>query len=295
MDAVVAYLDEHDPEAAAAARARYGCFDHVGGEGVHYGHSVAFDLKVPCEREVVEQLVDLRHRAARLLAGDGWVAEDELFFAEQNARLVRSAEAYYREMYRGRVSAWNRRDDHMAATLESLVAHLDRRVGRSKVVVWEHNSHIGDARATDLGWRGEHNVGQLVRERWIGDSLLVGFTTYEGTVTAASEWGGPAERKVVRPALPESYELAFHESGMDSFLLPIRENGEPMLCRPRLERAIGVIYRPQTERQSHWFEARMADQFDAVIHLDRTSAVEPLERSARWDEGEPPETFPSGL
>ncbi len=213
MEAVVAYLDAVDPLGAAAARARYGCFDHVGGEGPEYGHAVALDITVPCEDEVVAELVELRHRAAERLRRDGWAAEDDYFFAEQNARLVLNAERYYRAMYHGRVSSWNLRDRHMAETLEALTTHLDRQSGRARVVVWEHNSHIGDARATELGAHGELNVGQLVRSRWPGDSLLVGFTTHSGRVTAASEWGGPAERKHVRPALPGSYEALLHDAG----------------------------------------------------------------------------------
>jgi erythromycin esterase-like protein len=294
MEAVVAYLDAVDADAAAAARDRYSCFDHVRGEGPEYGHAVALDLTVPCEDEVIAELVELRRRAAGLLASDGWAAEDEYFFAEQNARLVLNAERYYREMYRGRVSSWNLRDRHMAETLAALTAHLDRQLGRSRVVVWEHNSHVGDARATEMGAHGELNVGQLVRSRWPEDSFLVGFTTRSGRVTAASDCGGPAERKHVRPALPGSYEDLFHAAG-DRFLLPMDGETARMLAGPLLERAIGVIYRPETERQSHWFHARLPEQFDAVIHFDETMAVEPLERTAIWDAGEPPETYPTGL
>lgn len=295
MDAVVAYLDSVDHEAAAQARDRYSCFDHVQGQGPEYGHAVTLDLMVPCENEVVAQLVDLRRRAAALLALDGWAAEDELFFAEQNARLVHDAERYYRVMYQGRVESWNLRDRHMAGTLSALAHHLDRLDRRAKVVVWEHNSHVGDARATELGWSGELNVGQLARTTWGDDCVLVGFTTDHGTVTASSDWGGPAERKRVRPAMGGSFESVLHRTGPDQFFVPLG-NRTPMALRsPRLERAIGVIYRPETERQSHWFRARMAQQFDAVFHIDETTAVTPIERTVRWDEGEPPETYPSGL
>jgi erythromycin esterase-like protein len=293
MEAVVGYLDQVDPSAAAAARARYSCFDHVHGEGPEYGHAVALNIAVPCEDEVVSELIDLRHRAAELLRRDGWVAEDEFFFAEQNARLVLNAERYYRAMYRGRVSSWNLRDQHMTETLEALTDHLDHLVGRARVVVWEHNSHVGDARATELGAQGELNVGQLVRSRWPGESLLVGFTTDSGEVTAASEWGGPAERKRVRPALSGSHEALLHAAG--SRLFVAMGDAGHLFDVPRLERAIGVIYRPDTERQSHWFHARASQQFDAIIHLDHTTAVEPLERTALWDAGEPPETYPTGL
>lgn len=294
MEAVVAYLDDVDPAAAAAARDRYGCFDHVGGEGPEYGHAVEFDLAMPCEDKVVAQLMELRRRATELLGRDGHVAEDDFFFAEQNARLVLNAERYYRTMYRGRVASWNLRDQHMAGTLDALAAHLDRQFGRARVVVWEHNSHIGDARATELGAQGELNVGELVRARWPNDCLLVGFTTYAGRVTAASKWGGPAERKHVRQALPGSYEALLHRTGRH-FMLPMQQPAADLLAGPMLERAIGVIYRPHTERESHWFHARLPQQFDAVIHIDQSTAVEPLERTSRWDTGEPPETYPSGL
>jgi erythromycin esterase-like protein len=294
MAAVVRYLDTVDPEAAASARARYSCFDHVGGEGTAYGRAVHLDIALPCEHEVVAVLADLQRRAAGILARDGLCAEDEQFHAEQNARLVHDAETYYREMYRGRVSSWNLRDRHMAATLDALVRHLDPRVGRTKVVVWEHNSHVGDARATEMGVRGELNVGQLVRQRWPDESVLVGFTTDHGTVTAATDWGGPAERKRVRPAMDGSYERDFHASGVGDFVLRLGDR-TGRLPAPQLERAIGVIYRPETERASHWFRADLASQFDAIVHIDATTAVEPYERTALWDAGEPPETYPSGL
>lgn len=295
MEAVITYLEGVDPDAATQARVRYSCFDQVRGEGPEYGHAVALDVIVPCEDEVVAQLVDLRRRAGSILSRDGNRAEDEYFYAEQNARLVHDAERYYRAMYHGRVSSWNLRDRHMAATLSALVTHLGRTDRQAKIVIWEHNSHVGDARATELGASGELNVGQLVRSSWPDDCVIVGFTTDHGEVTAATEWGGPAERKRVRPALEGSYERLFHESGIGRFIVPFGALTPDLLRGPRLERAIGVIYRPETERQSHWFLARMPQQFDAVIHIDRTSAVVPLDRSELWDRGEPPETYPTGL
>ncbi len=294
MEAVVDYLSSVDPAAAAQARLRYGCFDHVRGEGPEYGHAVALDLMVPCEDEVVAQLVDLRHRSHELLSRDGWAARDEFFVAERNAQLVHDAERYYRAMYRGRISSWNLRDRHMADTVDALLAHLSSRDGDAKLVIWAHNSHVGDARATELGAHGELTLGQLVRDRWHGDALLVGFTTHTGTVTAASEWGGPSERKRVRPAMAGSWEDALHGVPHDRFLLPLVDAPE-WRDAVLLERAIGVIYRPETERASHWFHARLARQFDAVVHLDRTTAIEPLERTSLWDRGEAPETYPSGL
>jgi erythromycin esterase-like protein len=297
MEAVLSYLNKIDPEAAKRARYRYSCFDHFGEDTQAYGYAAGFGLTESCENEVVSQLVELKRRAAEYASRDGRVAEDEFFHAEQNARLVKNAEEYYRSMFRGRASSWNLRDQHMADTLDALVAHQERQGQQPKIAVWEHNSHLGDARATQMGEGGELNVGQLVRERHGNSAALVGFTTYTGTVTAATDWDAPAERKRVRPALPESYEALFHAVGVPRFLLPLRD-GNPAsaaLREPRLERAIGVIYRPETERQSHYFYARLPDQFDAVLHFDETRAVEPLERSPRWETGEVPKTFPSGI
>ena len=298
IEAVIGYLEEVDPEAAGRARRRYGCFEHFGEDPQAYGYAVDLGITRECEDQAVQQLHELQRRAAELARRGGGIPGDEHFFAEQNARLVRNAEEYYRSMFRGRVSSWNLRDRHMAETLEALVEHFDARGGPpARVVVWEHNSHIGDARATEMGEEGEWNVGQLARERWGGDAVLVGFTTHHGTVTAASDWDRPGERKRVRPALPGSWESLFHALEVPDFLLPLR--GRPELARalagPRLERAIGVVYLPRSERASHYFHARLAEQFDAVVHLDETRAVEPLEPSREWHGGEPPETFPSGV
>jgi erythromycin esterase-like protein len=228
---------------------------------------------------------------------DGLVAEDDFFSAEQNARLVRNAEEYYRSMFRGRVSTWNLRDRHMAETLHALAAWLEGRYGYTRIVVWEHNSHLGDARATEMSRRGEYNVGQLVRQRYPGQTFNIGFTTYTGTVTAASDWGGEAETKVVRPGLPGSWEELFHEVQAPNFLLRFKDNQDLLaeLAGERLERAIGVIYRPETERVSHYFRANIAEQFDAVIHIDTTRAVEPLDAAAAIVEEAVPETYPSGV
>jgi len=296
MEAVITYLDRVDPPEARRARERYSCFDHFGAEGQAYGYALAYQGAIPCENEVVAQLIELRRRRDAYLRRDGWMAEDDLFFAEQNALLVRDAEEYYQQMYRAEVSSWNLRDRHMANTLDALVDHLERQFGHAKVVVWEHNSHVGDARATAMGARGELTVGQLTRQRHRSDTTLVGFTTFDGRVTAASEWGGDAEHKHVRPARPESHEALLHQVAYPSFWVDTSDPAAGDALRPaRLERAIGVIYRPDTELQSHYFEARLADQFDAVIHVDHTRALVPLERSSVWDRGEPPETFPSGL
>jgi erythromycin esterase-like protein len=295
IEAVIRYLDQVDPAEARRARERYSCFDWVGSEGQAYGYALAYKNAIPCENEVVAQLVALRSRSEAYLRRDGWIAEDEWFFAVQNANVVRDAEEYYQQMYRAEVSSWNLRDRHMAGTLDALVEHLDRQFGHTKVVVWEHNSHIGDARATAMGARGELNVGQLARQRYGRECLLVGLTTYDGRVTAATDWGGVAERKHVRPALRGSCEAVFHEVGSSFWLDTADPAVGETLRAPRLERAIGVIYRPETERQSHYFEAHVGEQFDAVLHFDRTHALEPLERTSLWDRGEPPETFPTGV
>jgi erythromycin esterase-like protein len=296
IEAVLAYLLKVDPEAAKRARYRYGCFEHFGEDSQAYGYAASFDLGQSCENEVVRQLVELQRRAVEYAQRDGHLGPDEFFAAEQNARLVKNAEQYYRSMFRGRVSSWNLRDRHMAETLEALIAHLERHGRRAKLAVWAHNSHLGDARATEMGRAGELNVGQLVRERFGGDCVLIGFTTHHGTVTAASDWDDPAEQKGVRPALPDSYEALFHDVEIPRFLLTLRGSQvASALRKPRLERAIGVIYRPETERASHYFHAQLADQFDAVIHLDETRALEPLERSAEWSLPEPSETYPTGL
>ena len=297
IEAVLGYLNKVDPPAAKRALYRYSCFEHFAEDTHAYGYAANFGLSESCEREVVEQLIELRRRATDYATRDGRVTHDEFFFAEQNARLVLNAERYYRSMFLGRVESWNLRDRHMAETLDALVKHLNVQGQTAKFAVWEHNSHLGDARATYMADYGELNVGQLVRERYGSEAVLIGFTTYSGTVTAASEWDGDAERKRVRPALQDSYEATFHRTQHRNFLLPFRDAGMPALGfgDPRLERAIGVIYVPQTERQSHYFEARLSDQFDAVIHFDETSALEPLERHALWETGEPPETFPTGV
>lgn len=297
MQAVLAYLDKVDPEAAGRARRRYGCFDQFGEELQEYGYAASFGLHPSCEQEVLGQLLELHRQRLAYASRDGRVAPDDYFFAEQNARLVRNAEEYYRTMFRGRDESWNLRDRHMADTLENLRTFLARRQAGARVVVWAHNSHLGDARATEMGQRGELNVGQLVRDRYGARAILVGFTTHTGTVTAASDWDGPAHRKHVRPALAGSYERLFHDTHVPRFLAPLRTDPElaAALAAPRLERAIGVLYLPGSERASHYFHAKLSAQFDFVLHVDETRAVEPLERTPLWEAGEMAETYPSGL
>jgi erythromycin esterase-like protein len=289
--AVLDFLDKVDPEAARRARYRYACFEHFGEDTQSYGYAANFGLSKSCEDEVITQLLEMQERATELARRDGKLDPDAFFIAEQNARLVKNAERYYRSMFESRVESWNLRDQHMVETLEALERHLGP---SGKIVVWAHNSHLGDARATEMGAHGELNVGQLVRERHGADAVLVGFTTYTGTVTAASNWDAPAERKWVRAALGGSYEAMFHETGIPGFWVELRGKKwlAGVLNQKRLERAIGVIYMPESERTSHYFNARIADQFDAVIHFDKTRAVEPLERTSQWDAGEFPETYP---
>jgi len=296
MKAVVHYLEKVDPAAADRARERYSCFDQFG-DPQNYGLMARLNVSKTCKDEAVSQLVELRRRSANYLQRGSPSARDDLFYAEQNARLVKNAEEYYRSMFFAELSSWNLRDKHMAETLDALAEHLSREGDRAKIVVWEHNSHVGDARATEVGQRGELNVGQIARERYGRDAVLVGFTTYCGTVSAASDWGAPVERKQVRPALADSYEALFHATQRGKFLLIWSESDTVVehLRDARLERAIGVIYRPETERRSHYFQAQLPNQFDAVLHFDETQAVKPLELTAQWEAGEVPETFPSGV
>lgn len=299
MHEVIGYLENVDPAAAQRARERYACFDHTGADdGQAYGFAAAFGAGMSCERQVVEQLVELQRSGLQYARRDGLLAEDELFYAQQNAQTVRNAEVYYRSMFGSRVSSWNLRDQHMFETLKALRAHLHQHDGEpARIVVWAHNSHVGDARATEVGSDGQLTLGQLVREGYAEQAVLIGFTTYSGTVTAASEWGALAERKVVRPALNGSVEELLHEVDRPEFLvsaLVSREAAEP-LDTVRLSRAIGVIYQPATERQSHYYHVRPGDQYDAIIHIDHTTALEPLEVNSVWVEGETPETYPTGL
>ena len=241
IEAVVTYLEEIDPSAAERARRCYECFERFE-ESQAYGYAVVRGISEPCRRAVVRQLFELLRSAGDYLRRDGIAAEDEQFYAEQNARLVLNAEEYYRTMFDGAEPSWNLRDRHMADTLDRLLAHLDRHDDETRAVVWAHNSHVGDARKTEMSRRGELNVGQLARERHGRDARLIGFTTYEGSVSAASDWDAPVERKRVRPALAGSYEALFHETGIAAFWLPLGDLGRAAVAlrKPRLERAIGV-------------------------------------------------------
>ena len=296
MAAVLKYLDAVDKEAANRARYRYSCFNAFGEDAQHYGYAASFDVSKSCEDEAVNQLMDLRQKAFNYMNRDGFVARDEYFFAEQNARLVINAEEYYREMFRGRVSSWNLRDRHMAETLSALAAHLESQQIPPKIVVWAHNSHLGDASATDMQQRGEWNVGQLIREQFPGETINIGFTTFTGTVTATDNWDEPARLKRVREGLNNSYERLFHQAEIPRFFLNLRDEETRDAFRGQLlERAIGVIYRPETERASHYFYADLPRQFDGVIHFDVTRALEPLDKAASWTHVDVPETYPEGI
>ena len=276
--AVVRHLERLDPAAAERARGRYRCFARFRDDPAVYGGESASRAGSSCEEPAREQMEELQEKAAMPGLYLDPAREDDFFAAVQHARVVQNGEEYYRTVYGGGGSGWNLRDQHMVEMLESLAEHFDASGKPGKVVAWAHNTHVGDATATELGESGEWNVGQLMRERHDDRVVLVGFTTYTGVVLAAANWGMPGELKDVRPALPESYSGLFHETGIGDFLLPLRGRDElaEALGEPRLERAIGVIYRPETERASHYFNARLSRQFDAVIHFDVTRAVEPL-------------------
>jgi erythromycin esterase-like protein len=286
-DAVIEYLDRVDPEQAAIARNQYASLDHVR-DPQRYGYEAAYGMRAPCREGAVQLLLDLAHRAPDYLARDGREAADAQFYAERNAQTVVSAETYYRAMFGSRINTWNLRDAHMVETLFALRRHLHTQGREGRIVIWAHNSHMGDSRATDMGAAGECNVGQLVREQAGADqALLVGFTTYTGYVTAAGDWDAPVERRWVRPAHRDSYEHLFYASRLDRFSLQLHGAPCEPLREPLLERAIGVIYRPETELASHYFRASLPEQFDFIFHLDETSAVEPFDKSERWRHREP--------
>ena len=299
IESILAYLQELDPAAAEAARQRYGCLQSYD-DPQEYGAAIRYGFGEDCENEAVTQLMDLQNRRASLLSRDGTTAEDAHFFAERNATVVKNAEAYYRLLYQGGVNTWNLRDQHMFDTLAALREHL----GGANIVVWAHNSHLGDARATGMSDRGELNLGQLAREAWGEAAALVGFTTSTGHVAAADDWDGPVRHQTLNPPLPGSVERLLSElvdrhDGPSAFALEMADDAvRETLGKSLLERAVGVIYRPQTERQSHYFRANVAEQFDWLLHFERTSAVSPLDRPRDWEPAEPHaamETYPTGL
>lgn len=297
-DAVIAFLRTVDPEQAEVAKRRYACLDHVR-DPQQYGYEATFRLRPDCRAAAIRQLADLYRCGQRGPANEcDATVSDEQFVAERNAAVVLNAERYYRAMFGARVDSWNLRDLHMNETLFALQHHLRERGGSGRIVVWAHNSHLGDARATDMGRSGEWNLGQLVRQQVQDRALLVGFTTYTGFVSAAHEWDGDVERMAVRPALDGSVERLFQQTRLDRFFLPLVGDAAKPLQAAMLERAIGVIYRPDTERASHYFQTSVSRQFDAVFHIDETEAVEPLDEVPTWTT-EPdldgPETYPFGI
>ncbi len=288
INSVINYLEGIDAETAAIARRRYGCLTPWEADPATYGAVAMTGKHKSCEEEVVAMLNELMKKRLTYAEQDGRRFLD----AVSNARLVKNAEQYYRIMYMGSRESWNFRDNHMFETLTSL---LDFHGPEARAVVWEHNSHIGDAAATDMGARGEINVGHLCRKKFGDSAYLIGFGTHTGTVAAASDWGAPMEIKTVRPSHPDSYERLCHESGLNAFMLPLQDRRHRVvkeLSRPRLERAIGVIYRPETELQSHYFNASLPRQFDEYIWFDETRAVDALGPEAGIGM---PETFPFGL
>ncbi len=279
MQAVINYLSKVDPEAAINAKARYACFDHMSVDPQEYGLLCAQGLREPCTKAVLQNLLDIYQHHFDYIKKDGLAAEETFFYAAQNARVVKNGEHYYRSMYENHASSWNNRDSHMAETVDHIVDHLEKRHGKpAKIIIWAHNSHVGDARATEMGARGEINIGQLIREKYAESCYNIGFSTYDGTVLAANDWGANGEIKKINPGLEGSFEALFHDLAHDRFLLTLRGNQvlEYYLKTPRLQRAIGVIYAPHTERYSHYFFTQLPYQFDSIIHFDRTQAVKPI-------------------
>jgi protein-L-isoaspartate(D-aspartate) O-methyltransferase len=289
IGAVIAYLNNVDPAMAATARRRYGCLTPWERDPAIYGQAVLSGSYRDCEEAVLSVLRDMLERRIEYSVRDG----DRFFDAAQNARLVADAERYYRLMYYGSVDSWNLRDQHMFDTLERL---FDFRGSGSKGIVWAHNSHVGNAAATEMGARGEYNIGQLCRARFANSAFLLGFGTDRGTVAAASNWDGPMEFKRIVPSHEASYERLCHDSGVEAFMLHLRDPRKSAvreeLMAVRLERAIGVIYRPESELMSHYFQACLPRQFDEYVWFDETSAVSPLPAAVA---GGVPETFPFGV
>jgi protein-L-isoaspartate(D-aspartate) O-methyltransferase len=286
--AVLNYLDEVDPETARVARERYGCLTPWQSDPATYGHAALTGKYDSCGPAVTAVLADLMKQRIAYAEHDG----ERFMDAVQNAKLVTNAERYYRTMYYGSRASWNLRDTHMFETLKTLLKFYGP---KTKAVVWAHNSHVGDASATEMSSRGEHNLGQLCRREYGRDCYIVGFGTHTGRVAAASDWDGPMEIKDIVPSLASSYERMCHDAGIRSFMLPLRDAPEALkaaLLEPRLQRAIGVIYRPQSERASHYFQAVLPDQFDDYIWFDTTGPVQPF---ATHELEGLPDTYPFGL
>jgi len=295
---VISYLKKVDKKAAEVAMLRYSCLDSFIKKPQMYTYATYAKLIESCEENIVQQLVDLRRNAFEYLKKDGFVAEDEFFYAEQNAKLVKDAEEYYRSLYRGEDSSWNLRDKHMAQTLYDIIKYTSAKSWHpTKIVLWAHNSHIGDARATEMSQRHEVNLGQLVRQKYGDEALLIGFSTYEGQVTAASNWGETPENKDLLPALPNSHSDIFHRAELGNFILNLREKNKAteILKQPLLQRFVGVIYHPETELLSHYFHASLTKQFDFFVHIDNTNALEAITAIPKLETEELEETYPTGL
>lgn len=298
IDIVLKYLMKVDPVLADRAKKRYACFDHYKKDSQLYGYLTSHSESLSsCEHEVVQQMKEFL-KMKEYIQALGSEKEDEFFSAMQNTRLIKNAEMYYRAMFSGKISSWNLRDQHMVETIGEIDKYVSKDLSsKAKIIIWAHNSHLGDARATQQSLSGELNVGQLMRQKYASEVFSLGFTTYDGYVTAAPEWGSSAERKSINPGLEGSYEKLFHQLGFERFLFIFKDNPQLREVLPNrgLERAIGVVYLPQSERNSHYFYANMANQFDAVIHIDTTEALKPLEKYAPAPKEDAPETFPSGL
>jgi erythromycin esterase-like protein len=308
--AVLSYLDKVDPEGAKRAKARYACFDGFTEDAMNYAVGLATGKK-DCANQALAEMLEVRKKAPDYLSqllrqGLDDKAKEMTFSAVVNAEVVKGAENYYRNMFFREELTWNIRDTHMLQTVKDVEKHLrdDYGIEEPKIAIWAHNSHLGDARATDMGKRrGEVNLGQLMRETY-GEqqTFIMGFTTHTGTVAAADEWDHPVQRKRVLESMRGSYERLLHEVHLPRYALKLRDAPDPLaeiLTAPQLERFIGVIYRPDTERWSHYSTTSILDQFDMVIHFDRTSAVSPLEKEPDWAHLKPgdtiPETYPFGV
>lgn len=293
IDAIIAYLEKIDPLLAQEAKYYYACFEQFRHDPQEYGYSIFSRLSKSCHNDALQELKNLEKLEWQLLQ-EKKATHDETFYLVQNARVVKNSEGYYRSLFLDEVNNWNLRDSHMMETLEEIINYYHTRgIKNPKIIIWAHNSHIGNAAATQMSLQGEFNIGQLVKEKYGQQSFSLGFTTFNGMVSAASDWHMPIERKIIKDALPNSYENLFHQVGISPFLLTFED--KTIVPEQLLERAIGVVYAPHTERQSHYFYASLAHQFDAVLHYDTTTALEPLEKTTRWIEGEVPETYPTGL
>lgn len=279
---IIQYLDGFDPDAAEKARQHFSGFEQYGPESTKYGMAKSY-VSEESINQVVKQLEEIRRIRAKGVSDSGFTHQEELFFTDQNAKMASDAEVYYRTMFSDRVSSWNLRDKYMCNTINSLANHINQ-YKEPKIIIWEHNSHIGDARATEANRYGELNVGQLIREKYKADAFLIGFTTNRGTVAAASFWDGPVEKKDLTPSLVESYEHLFHRSEIPDFYLLLRNNEQlSFLQQERLQRAIGAVYMPKTEPNRHYFNTSITNQFDAVIHFDHTMSIQPLDRNSGWE------------